>query len=113
MEEGGEIVRLFRAVSQAEFEDIGRVGFRQKPDGSSLESKQFATTAEDAARFGRDNFRLDHTPFHVIEVHVPRFVTDQFERLLLDAKLSVNVSRELLQLLNRHATITDILIPIQ
>jgi len=48
------IANLFRAVSQAELNDLTNFGgLRQKPDGLSYEGKLFATSAEDAAHFGR------------------------------------------------------------
>jgi hypothetical protein len=105
---GTERTSLYRAVAKAELEDIAQAGFRQHPDGLSLESKLFATSPEDAARFGRDNFRLDEVPFHLIEVQVPASVAGQFEKLTLDFKPAVSVSRDLLLLLNRHATVREI-----
>ena len=74
----------------------------------SLESKLFATSPEDAARFGRDSFRFDEVPFHIIEVQVPTQIADRFEQLTLDFKPAVNVSRELLSLLNHYATVREI-----
>jgi hypothetical protein len=106
---GVERTSLYRAVAKAELDDIAQAGFRQHPDGLSLESKLFATSPEDASRFGRDNFRLDEVPFHLIEVQVPAAVVDQFEQLTLDFKLAVSVSREELSLLNRHATVREII----
>jgi hypothetical protein len=103
-----EVVSLYRAVAKAELDDITQVGFRQHPDSLSLESKLFATSLEDAARFGRDNFRFDKVPFHLIEVRVPTSIVDQFERVMLDFKPAVNVARELLPLLNRHAIVREV-----
>jgi len=90
-ESGAERTSLYRAVAKAELDDIAQAGFRQHPEGLSLESKLFATSPEDAARFGRDNFRLDEVPFHLIEVQVPASVVDQFETLTLDFKIAVSV----------------------
>lgn len=83
--------------------------YRQHPNGLSLESKLFATNPEDAARFGWDNFHFDEVPFHIIEVQVPTSVADQFEKLTLDFKPAVNVSRDVLPLLNQHATVREIM----
>ena len=62
-----EVTSLYRAVAKAELDDIAQAGFRQHPNSLSLESKLFATSPEDAARFGRDNFRFDEVLFHIIE----------------------------------------------
>ena len=57
-------------MSKAELDDITHFGgLRQKPDGLSYEGKLFAISIEDAAHFGRINYRLDITigldnPFH-------------------------------------------------
>ena len=109
VEHGEEVASLYRAVAKAELDDIVRAGFRQHPNSLSLESKLFATSPEDAARFGRDNFRFDEVPFHVIEVQMPTSIAEQFEKLTLDFKPAVNVSRAMLPLLNQHATVREII----
>ncbi len=58
-------------MSGAEARDIAANGFRQAPSGLSYEGKLFATSAEDAARFGRINYSLDQEPFHIVEARVP------------------------------------------
>ena len=105
---GEEVASLYRAVAKTELDDITQAGFRQHPEALSLESKLFATSPEDAARFGRDNFRFDEVPFHVIEVQMPTSIAEQFEKLTLDFKSAVNVSRDMLPLLNEHATVLEI-----
>ena len=108
------IANLFRAVSQAELNDLTTFGgLRQKPDGLSYESKLFATSAKDAAYFGRINYRLDiiiglDNPFHIIEVSVPQFLIHRFEFRTLDFMPVVYVTEDLLPLLNRHAIIHEI-----
>ena len=70
-------IRLVRAVSKAELDDVVNFGgFRQKPDGLSYEGKLFVTSIEDAVAFGRINYRLDASigldnPFHMVETRVP------------------------------------------
>jgi len=96
------------AVAKAELDDIVQTGFRQHPDGFSLESKFFATSSEDAARVGRDHFRFDRVPFHIIEVQVPTAIADQFEKLTLDLKSALSISRDMLPLFNQHATVREI-----
>jgi hypothetical protein len=103
-----EVTSLDRSVAKAELNDLEQAGFRQHPDGLSMESKLFATSPEDATAFGRDNYRFDAVPFHLIEVRVPTVIAEQFEWLTLDFKLAVNVSRDLLMLLNRHAIVREI-----
>lgn len=105
---GEEVTFLYRAVAKAELDDLVQAGFRQHADGLSLESKLFATSPADAAKFGRDNFRFDEVPFHIIAVQVPTAIADQFEKLTLDFKSAVNVSRDMLPLLNEHATVLEI-----
>lgn len=89
-------------------DDLTQAGFRQHLDGLSMESKLFATNPEDATAFGRDNYHFDAVPFHLIGVRVPTAIAEQFEWLTLDSKLAVNVSRNLLPLLNRHAIVCEI-----
>ncbi len=74
-----EVTSLYRAIAKAELDDLALAGFRQHPDGLSMESKLFATTPEDAAAFGRDHFRFDEVPFHLIDVQVPTSIAEQFE----------------------------------
>ena len=106
---GEEVASLYRAVAKAELEDIVQAGFRQHPDSLSLEAKLFATSPENAARFGRDNFRFDEVPFHLIEVQMPTSIAEQCEKLTLDFKPAVNVPRDMLPLLNQHATVREIM----
>lgn len=64
---------LFRAVSPAERADIPVNGIRLGPSGYST-GKLFATSAEDAAQFGKNNFQLDGIPNTIIKVEVPNSV---------------------------------------
>jgi hypothetical protein len=77
---------LYRAVSTAEADDIARFGgFRAGPN--SCEGKLFATTAEDAAQYGRINNALTPggSPFHIVETRVPTSLANSFEHLTLDS----------------------------
>lgn len=74
---GDDTVSLFRAVSKAEADDIAGNGFRQAPSGLSYEGKLFATSADDAARYGRINYGQDGVPFHIVETRVPPSFADQ------------------------------------
>lgn len=115
MPQGQDVpVRLFRAVSKAELDDVASVGgFRQKPDGSSYEGKLFATRIEDTAAFGRINYRLDSAigldhPFYVLETRVPGALAAYFEVHTLDGMRAVYVPEALLPRLNRHSTVSEI-----
>ncbi len=115
MPQGEDVpVRLFRAVSKAELDDVVDLGgFRQKPGGLSYEGKLFTTSIENAAVFGRMNYWLDasiglDTPFHILEISVPRALDSQFESHTLDFMPAVYVSEDLLPLLNRYGMISEV-----
>lgn len=91
-------VCLYRAVSQKELEDIARNGFRPGPN--SLLAKSFATSAEDAARFGRDLFKLDQQPFFVVQANMERSVLNYADQMILDSKQAVVIPFERLQSFN-------------
>jgi len=101
-------------VSKAALDDITTFGgLRQKPGGLSYEGKLFATSAEDAVRFGRINYRLDaaiglDNPFHVLEIHAPEALLRYGAFHTLDFMLAVYVAEDGLPLLNRHAAISEI-----
>jgi hypothetical protein len=68
---------LYRAVSQAEFDQlIGSGSFQSS--ANSLEGKWFAESAADAARWGKI---LNGTDFTVIETQFPRSAADSFMRV--------------------------------
>jgi hypothetical protein len=88
-------------------------GLRQQPRGLSYEGKLFATSAEDAAHFGRINYRLDRTinldnPFHIVEVTVPDTFTQYCTFQVLDFILAVYVAEGLLPFLNSQATLSEV-----
>jgi hypothetical protein len=101
-----ETIGLFRAVSAAELRDILEYGgFRGHPDGVSLEAKLFATSAHDAADFGRALYRLDGQPFTIVEAHIPGTLAAQLERIQLDWWPAVVVSAQQLAALNAAAKV--------
>lgn len=92
---------LYRSVSTAEADDIARFGgFRAGPN--SYEGKLFATSAEDAARYGRINDALTPggSPFHIVETRVPTSLANTFERMTLDSMQAVHVAEGQLGALN-------------
>ncbi len=69
-----EWVRLYRAVSPEELEDIKTVGrLRQHPQGYSMEGKWFATTPEHAAMWAK-KFLYRTNPYYIVEVRVRQSV---------------------------------------
>ena len=103
---GSGFTSMYRAVSKAELDDIAARGFQLKPGG--YESKLFATSADDAAAFGRDLYRLDRVPFHIVETRVPNSIFNQFDRLSLDLRSAIDVSRSQLPGLNGSMTWSEI-----
>ena len=62
-------MRLYRAVSRGELSDIIEFqGFRAAP--GTLETKLFATTAEDATSFARDLYPPDEPAAVILEVTI-------------------------------------------
>jgi len=97
---------LYRAVSSAERADIQSFGgFRQAANGLSNEAKLFATSAEDAARYGRINYGLDNRAFHIVEARVSRSFSDSLQSGIADRMRYVSVDRDRLNELNRLARI--------
>lgn len=91
--EDTEYISLFRAVGQGELIDILEVGgFR--PGGGHMEAKLFATSAADAANFGRGLYRYDRVPFTIVEAQIPRSLADHLYHTLMDRMPSVAVDRE-------------------
>jgi len=76
-----ETVTLYRAVSEAEWQQLMRTGkFEAVP--SSLEGKCFTESAEDAARWGEMLEGAGH--YRIVEVTLPTSVTHsllQWEKL--------------------------------
>jgi hypothetical protein len=72
-----EIVTLYRAVSEGEFQQLMRIGkFEAIP--SSLEGKFFAESAEDAAQWGEMLEGASH--YRIVEVALPASVAKSLWR---------------------------------
>lgn len=96
--------RLYRAVSQAELDDVAQFGFRPGP--GAMETKLFATSAEDASFFGRDVlFPLDKRPLTILEVEVPESLASRLFRFTADGKPTVALDPALLQEFNAAARV--------
>lgn len=74
-------IKLYRAVSEAEFQDVMSSGqFRVVP--GSLEGKWFAERADDAREWGRRFARTSGIPHdRIVEAEVDSATADQFFRL--------------------------------
>ncbi len=91
---GDGSVTLYRAVSQAESDDIAAInGFRPGPN--SYEGKLFAATAEDAASYGRinDTSRPGGEPFHIVETRVPASLARPLDTPL-DGMTAVHIAED-------------------
>jgi hypothetical protein len=97
---------LYRAVSAAERADIkASGGFRQALSGEGYEGKLFATTAEDAARYGRINYGIGQEAFHVVDARVPTSFAESLYSGTSDSMRFVGVDPEQLAGFNRLARI--------
>ena len=65
-------VKGFRAVSNAELDDIAKYGFRPHPEGRSMQDKWFSESRGGAESFQKTYPELEH----VIEAKVPKSVYD-------------------------------------
>jgi len=81
-----DYMQLYRAVSQEELQDVEFFdGFRPGP--GCMETKLFATSANDAAFFAREIlYPLDNKPLTIIEVTIPQALGSQFFRFTTDGK---------------------------
>ena len=96
---------LFRAVSQSELADIGAAGFRPDPTGQGYQSvKLFTRSAEEAAQYGRANFRTGGEPFFVVETEAPGSVMTNSISTQMDWMRTVVVPREQLPSLSAPRT---------
>jgi len=82
---------LYRAVSSAELSDISTNGLRTLGGNSYETGKQFATTSQDAANFGRNNFSFDKEPFTVIQANMPDKVMRASTTFTADGMRAVSV----------------------
>jgi hypothetical protein len=62
-------------VSSKELEDIKNFnGFRSSPTGESMEGKHFAGNLEDSCTWGREFYKRDRKPFHIVQFDIPERV---------------------------------------
>ena len=62
-------------MSSDELTDIRSFnGFRSSATGESMEGKHFAGNAQHAARWGRDFYKRDEKPFHIVQFDIPEII---------------------------------------
>ena len=88
-------------AERADIQDFG--GFRAGPN--SYEGKLFATSAEDASRFGQINYKLGGGPFSIVEARVPSSFVQSLYSDVADNMQYLHVSEDQLAELNRLAQI--------
>ena len=89
---------LYRAVSKAELDDIAANGVR---NSSGYETgKLFATSLDDAARFGKNNFKFDGVENFIIKVKVPNSVYNNAFKFETDLMKAISIPSEHLKHLN-------------
>jgi hypothetical protein len=104
-------MKIYRAVSEAEKNSIEQY-HRFFPIPGFYESKLFASSFEDARKFGRNIYNIYNfdviQPFYIVEVEIDDEYTKKFGYELLDADLgvgdSVIVDRDLLSEFNELMT---------
>jgi RHS repeat-associated protein len=89
---------VFRAVSQGELEDIAAHGLRNRA-GVYETGKLFAPTLEEAAQFGKNNFKFDRLPNAIMKVKVPNSVMQNAYRFGADGMNAISIPAECLQFL--------------
>lgn len=97
-------IKLYRAISDAEFQDLIDIGgFRPTP--GSLEGKWFALYPEDAKQLG--NILHGVGNYRIIEVEVPKEIGDQFFKIERLDKIGPATFAEIDQL--RAVTFVEVL----
>ncbi|MDG5974810.1 hypothetical protein H010_06065 [Hydrogenophaga taeniospiralis CCUG 15921] len=93
-----ETTTLYRAVSKAELNDIAANGLRVTEGGYET-GKLFATSLEDAAKFGKNNFKLDGIQNYLVKVDVPKSVMDAAHSFTADSMKAVSIAADQLNAL--------------
>lgn len=93
---GSGSATLFRAASSAEVSDMVTNGVRNTATGYET-SKLFATSAADAAQYGKNNFKFDGVPNTVVKVKVPNSVMKNATVFQADGMRAVSIPANQLQ----------------
>ena len=94
----GEYSTIYRAVSQAEVDDIAEFGLRMKAGGYET-GKLFAPTLEEATQFGKYNHGLDGVPNTIMKVKVPNSVLNGATRFEADGMNAISIPANQLHML--------------
>jgi hypothetical protein len=105
----GGSTTLYRAVFKAELDDIAINGIRNAPGYET--GKLFATSAQDAANFGRLNFGLDKQPFTIIKTSIPNKYSPMLYRGEMDLMQGVSVPRSLFNQLSKPSIFNNTPLP--
>ncbi|MFK7798671.1 MAG: hypothetical protein AB8E82_14560, partial [Aureispira sp.] len=89
---------IYRAVSKAELDDIAQFGFRTKQGGYES-GKLFAPTAGEAVQFGKNNFKFDEIPNHIMQVKVPNKVLNNSYKFPADGMNAISIPADKLNTL--------------
>jgi len=73
-----------------------------------METKLFATSADDAARFGRANYGLDGKPFTLLEARVPNPIANMLYRGSADSMAIRGLDPSNLGAFNRAARVRQL-----
>jgi hypothetical protein len=92
-------IPLYRAVSQAELDDIALNGIRNLPGYET--GKLFAGSVQDATNFGRLNYRFDKLPFTIIKTSIPKKYGSMLYRGEMDLMQGISVPRSLFNRLSK------------
>ena len=86
-------------MSKAELDDIAANGLRTMPGGYET-GKLFAMSLDDAAKFGKNNFKLDGISNQLIKVYVPNSVMKGATKFRADSMNAVSIPADKLNKLN-------------
>ncbi len=105
--DGTQVTTLYRVVSVKEAQDIqANGGFRAEPRGLSYEGKLFATSAANAARFGRMLYSQGGESFFTVRVDVPSALESSYVHFAADGMPAVSVDASELARMNSESLIT-------
>jgi len=76
------VIRLYRAVSGEELDDIRKCQ-KFQPNQSSMGGKWFAESPENAAEWGRRFYNWEAKPFYIVQIELSEFLAAKCTRSLI------------------------------